>query len=80
MCDLTVTPTGYSKQNKMTTSIRDLSPKEGLQGANFKWSPFSLLLLIAKYNLPLDPHHLDISKGLGRPAPPHFGQGKLIGY
>lgn len=57
MCDLTVTPTGYSKQNKMTTSIRDLSPKEGLQGANFKWSPFSLLLLIAKYNLPLDPHH-----------------------
>lgn len=48
VCDLTVTPTGYSKQNKLMTSITDLSPKEELQGATFKWPPFALVLVIAK--------------------------------
>lgn len=26
----------------------DLSPKEGIQGATFKWSPFTLFLIITK--------------------------------
>ena len=48
VCDLTVTPTGYSKQNKLMTSIIDLNPKEELQGDTFKWPPYALVLVIAK--------------------------------
>lgn len=46
VCDLTVTPTGYSKQNKLTTSFTDISPKEGLQGVTFK-GPHLHFLIIA---------------------------------
>lgn len=48
VCDPTVIPAGHSKQNKPKTSITDLSPKEGLQGATSKWPLFALLLVIAK--------------------------------
>ena len=48
VCDLTVTPTGYSKQNKLTTSFTDPCLKERLQGATFKWCPFASFLLITK--------------------------------
>ena len=48
VCDLTVTPTGYSKQNKLTTSFTDPRLKERLQGATFKWCPFASFLIITR--------------------------------
>ena len=48
VCDLTVTPTGYSKQNKLMTSFTDPRLKERLQGATFKWCPFVSFLIITK--------------------------------
>lgn len=48
VCDTTVTPAGHSKQNKLKTSITDVSPKEGLWGVPFKWLLFALFLVIAK--------------------------------
>ena len=48
VCDLTVTPTGYSKQNKLMTSFTDPHLKERLQGATFKWCPFASFLIITK--------------------------------
>ena len=46
--DLTVTPTGYSKQNKLMTSFTDSRLKETLQGATFKRCPFESFLIITE--------------------------------
>lgn len=73
--DFTVTSTSYTKQSKIMASTTDVSPKEELQGATCKWwSPFALLLIVAKQNLPLDSQLLEVSKGHGGLVLPYFGQ------